>query len=99
MEVVRTLKKVGGSVLLPILPETLREVYLQAEQSVRAWSEAGRFYVEPTTKCLRRKPWSSWLGSPRSTMLLLGTWLSTRLFCEFWHTGDPILSYRRHPAR
>ena len=50
MEVERTLKKVGGSVMLPIPPEILREMHLQAEQSVRVWSESGRFYVEPARK-------------------------------------------------
>ncbi len=50
MEVERTLKKVGGSVMLPIPPEILREMHLQAEQSVRVCSEAGRFYVEPAIK-------------------------------------------------
>jgi len=49
VEVEKTLKKVGGSVMLPIPPEILREMHLQAEQSVRVRSEAGRFYVEPTT--------------------------------------------------
>ena len=49
MQVERTLKKVGGSVMLPIPPEILREMHLQAEQSVRVFSEPGRFYVEPAT--------------------------------------------------
>ena len=50
MQVERTLKKVGGSVMLPIPPEILREMHLQAEQSVWVFSESGRFYVEPATK-------------------------------------------------
>ncbi len=50
MEVEKTLKKVGGSVMLPIPPEILREMHLHAEQAVRVFSESGRFYVEPATK-------------------------------------------------
>jgi antitoxin component of MazEF toxin-antitoxin module len=47
VQIDKTLKKVGGSVMLPIPPEILRQMDLQAEQVVRLSSEAGRFYVEP----------------------------------------------------
>ena len=50
MQVERTLKRVGGSVMLPIPPEILREMHLQADQEVRVQSEEGRFYVEPVAK-------------------------------------------------
>lgn len=47
MQTERTLKKVGGSVMLPIPPEILRGMALDADALVRITSEAGRFYVEP----------------------------------------------------
>lgn len=47
MQMERTLKKVGGSVMLPIPPEILREMHLAAEQPVMLSSQEGRLYVEP----------------------------------------------------
>jgi antitoxin component of MazEF toxin-antitoxin module len=50
MQVERTLKKVGGSVMLPIPPEILREMHLEADQTVTVSSEAGRMNVEPSVR-------------------------------------------------
>ena len=50
MQVERTLKKVGGSVMLPIPPELLKELHLHAGQTVRLLSEDGRFSVEPAAQ-------------------------------------------------
>jgi antitoxin component of MazEF toxin-antitoxin module len=50
MQVERTLKKVGGSVMLPIPPEILREMHLEADQPVIVSSEAGRINVEPSVR-------------------------------------------------
>ncbi|MBV9454044.1 MAG: hypothetical protein JOZ19_08005 [Rubrobacter sp.] len=50
MQVEKTLKKVGGSVVLTIPPEILRQLHLRADQVVRLSSEAGRFYVEPVAQ-------------------------------------------------
>lgn len=47
MQVERSLKKVGGSVMLPVPPEMLGELGLEAGRPVRITSEDGRFYVEP----------------------------------------------------
>lgn len=50
MQVERTLRKVGGSVMLPIPPEILREMHLEADQPVIVSSEAGRMNVEPSVR-------------------------------------------------
>ena len=50
MQTERTLKKVGGSVMLPIPPEILREMHLEADQTVTVSSEAGRINVEPSIR-------------------------------------------------
>lgn len=47
MRVEKKLKKVGGSVMLPIPPEILRQMHLEAEQVVTVSSEGGRIYIEP----------------------------------------------------
>lgn len=47
MQVERNLRKVGGSVMLPVPPEVLRELGLEEGRPVRITSEHGRFYVEP----------------------------------------------------
>lgn len=52
MQVERNLRKVGGSVMLPVPPEVLKELGLEGGRPVRITSEHGRFYVEPA----ERKP-------------------------------------------
>jgi anaerobic selenocysteine-containing dehydrogenase len=47
MELERTLRKVGGSVMLPLPPETLAESGLQMGDSVRIISRPGRIEVAP----------------------------------------------------
>ena len=47
MQTRRTLKKVGGSVMLPIPPEMLKETGLEAGQDVFLSSEGGVVRVEP----------------------------------------------------
>jgi len=49
MQVERTLKKVGGSVMLPIPPEILREMQLGVDEVVRVSSsgQGDGFRVEP----------------------------------------------------
>lgn len=49
MQVERRLRKVGGSVMVPIPPEMLEELRLRADQSVRLVSEDGAIRVEPAT--------------------------------------------------
>ncbi len=44
------MKKVGGSVMLPVPPEMLGELGLEVGRSVRLTSEEGRFYVEPVER-------------------------------------------------
>ncbi len=41
MDIERKLRKVGGSVMVPIPPEMLDELQLRADQSVRLVSEEG----------------------------------------------------------
>ena len=48
METKRTLKKVGGSVMLPIPPEMLRELGLAADQEVSVTSEDGMVKIKPS---------------------------------------------------
>lgn len=48
MQTRRTLRKVGGSVMLPIPPEMLEEMSLGAGQDVMLSSEGGAIKVEPT---------------------------------------------------
>lgn len=48
METRRTLKKVGGSVMLPIPPEMLREMGLAAEQEVSVTSSEGVMTIRPS---------------------------------------------------
>lgn len=43
----RTLKRVGGSVMVPVPPEILKEMGLEEGQQVRLVSEGGHFRVEP----------------------------------------------------
>jgi antitoxin component of MazEF toxin-antitoxin module len=45
----RTLRKVGGSVMLPIPPEMLKEMSLGVGQDVMLSSEGGMIRVEPST--------------------------------------------------
>jgi antitoxin component of MazEF toxin-antitoxin module len=47
MEIERKLRKVGGSVMVPIPPEMLDELQLRADQSVRLVSEEGGIRIEP----------------------------------------------------
>ena len=47
MEIERKLRKVGGSVMVPIPPEMLDELQLRADQSVRIVSEGGGIRIEP----------------------------------------------------
>ncbi len=47
METRRTLRKVGGSVMLPIPPEMLREMSLDVGQDVLLSSEEGSIQVRP----------------------------------------------------
>ena len=44
----RTLRKVGGSVMLPIPPEVLEELGLSVGQDVVISSEEGRLRIEPS---------------------------------------------------
>jgi antitoxin component of MazEF toxin-antitoxin module len=46
----RTLKKVGGAVMLPIPKEILEETGLHADQLVAVSSETGHLHVEPLAK-------------------------------------------------
>jgi len=48
MQTRRTLRKVGGSVMLPIPPAMLREMGLEAGQEVLLSSEGVGFRVEPS---------------------------------------------------
>ena len=48
MQTRRTLRKVGGSVMLPIPPEMLKEMSLQVGQDVLISSEGGILRVEPS---------------------------------------------------
>lgn len=50
MQVERNLKKVGGSVMLPVPPEMLRELGLEEGRPVRITSDGGRLYVEPAER-------------------------------------------------
>ncbi len=47
MQVERRLRKVGGSVMVPIPPEMLDELQLRTDQSVRLVSEEGSIRIEP----------------------------------------------------
>ena len=47
MEIERKLRKVGGSVMVPIPPEMLDELQLRAGQPVRLVSEGGGIRIEP----------------------------------------------------
>ncbi|MDX6380201.1 MAG: Antidote-toxin recognition MazE, bacterial antitoxin [Rubrobacteraceae bacterium] len=47
MEIERKLRKVGGSVMVPIPPEMLDELQLRADQLVRLVSEEGSIKIEP----------------------------------------------------
>ncbi|CAA9511730.1 MAG: hypothetical protein AVDCRST_MAG12-3254 [uncultured Rubrobacteraceae bacterium] len=47
MDIERKLRKVGGSVMVPIPPEMLDELQLRADQSVRLVSEGGGIRIEP----------------------------------------------------
>ncbi len=47
MDMERKLRKVGGSVMVPIPPEMLDELQLRADQSVRLVSEGGGIRIEP----------------------------------------------------
>ena len=53
METRRTLRKIGGSVMLPIPPEILKELGLAVGQDVLLSSEKGVVRVEPSV------PWPS----------------------------------------
>ena len=46
----RKLSKVGGSVMLPVPPEMLEELALQAGSEVKLTSEGGRIRVEPAAR-------------------------------------------------
>lgn len=48
MELKRKLRKVGGSVMVPIPPELLRDSGLQLDSVVRLRSQPGRIEIEPT---------------------------------------------------
>lgn len=48
MQTRRTLRKVGGSVMLPIPPELLEEMSLEVGQDVLLSSEEGALRVEPS---------------------------------------------------
>ena len=48
MEIERRLRKVGGSVMVPIPPEMLEELQLRADQQVRLISEGSGIRIEPT---------------------------------------------------
>jgi antitoxin component of MazEF toxin-antitoxin module len=47
VEIERKLRKVGGSVMIPIPPEMLDELQLRADQPVRLVSEGGSIRIEP----------------------------------------------------
>ena len=47
MQVERRLRKVGGSVMVPIPPEMLDELQLRADQLVRLISGEGNIKIEP----------------------------------------------------
>lgn len=49
MELERTLRKVGGSVMVPLPPEVLAESGLQVGDSVRLTSRPGRIEIAPTS--------------------------------------------------
>lgn len=48
MQTRRTLRKVGGSVMLPIPPEMLEEMNLEVGQDVLLSSEEGLIWIEPS---------------------------------------------------
>ncbi len=48
MQTRRTLRKVGGSVMLPIPPEMLEEMSLEVGQDVLLSSEGGVIQIEPS---------------------------------------------------
>jgi antitoxin ChpS len=48
MQTRRTLRKVGGSVMLPIPPEMLEEMSLEVGQDVLLSSEGGIIQIEPS---------------------------------------------------
>ncbi len=48
MEMERKLRKVGGSVMVPIPPEMLDELQLRVDQPVRLISESGGIRIEPS---------------------------------------------------
>ena len=48
VQVRRKLRKVGGSVMLPIPPEMLEEIRLQVGQDVLLSSEGGKIRIEPS---------------------------------------------------
>jgi len=47
MEIERRLRKVGGSVMVPLPLEMLDELQLRVDQSVRLVSEGGSIRIEP----------------------------------------------------
>jgi antitoxin component of MazEF toxin-antitoxin module len=47
MEIERRLRKVDGSVMVPLPPEMLDELQLRVDQSVRLVSEGGSIRIEP----------------------------------------------------
>ena len=72
MQVERRLRKVGGSVMVPIPPEMLDELQLRTDQSVRLVSEEGSIRIEPAVP--RPSP-------ERSSSLQRRLWTSTRTCC------------------
>lgn len=50
MKIERTLKKVGGSVMVPIPAEILRELHWEAGLRVTVDSEDGAIRIEPATE-------------------------------------------------
>ncbi len=50
MQTRRTLRKVGGSVMLPIPPEMLEDMSLQAGQDVLLSSEGNVIQIEPSER-------------------------------------------------
>jgi antitoxin component of MazEF toxin-antitoxin module len=48
MELTRRLRKVGGSIMVSIPPELLRDSGLQLDAVVRLRSQPGRIEIEPT---------------------------------------------------
>jgi antitoxin component of MazEF toxin-antitoxin module len=47
MEIKRRLRKVGGSVMVPVPPEVLEATGLKVDQEVRLQTEGGRLIIEP----------------------------------------------------